>query len=259
MKGLYIGAAGMMTNMQKINVRSNNIANSSTSGFKFDQMTTTPISKKTVMFQDHTGRRAIGGIEYAVRPEGTYVNLKPGSTYITGRDQDFFIHDLDPNAGASFFMTEFRGKTYLSRGGQLQVNAEGYLHTAEGAYLLDVNGAQVRVGAGTKLQVSADGRIYNAESGAFLAQLATKFVQTADKGHLIQFSGGKMQLEGTDTRALPNGQGSVQNGVLEMSNVDMGAQMVGLMEDQRMVQASSNVMAMFDKVYDKEATGLIRP
>ncbi|WP_099222075.1 flagellar hook-basal body complex protein [Listeria costaricensis] len=259
MKGLYIGAAGMMTNMQKINVRSNNMANSSTSGFKFDQMTTTPISKKTVMFQDNASRRAIGTTEYAVRPEETYVNLKPGSTYITGRDQDFFIRDLDPDAGASFFVTELRGQTYLSRGGQLHVNADGYLHTVEGAHLLDKNGAQIRVGVGTKLQVSADGRIYNAETGAFLAQLATKFVQTADKGRLVQFSGGKMQLEGMDTLALPDGRGTIQNGVLEMSNVDLGAQMVGLMEDQRMVQASSNVMAMFDKVYDKEATGLTRP
>ncbi|MBC8932607.1 flagellar biosynthesis protein FlgG, partial [Escherichia coli] len=37
-----------------------------------------------------------------------------------------------------------------------------------------------------------------------------------------------------------------------------GVEMVQLMDNQRMVQASKNVVNMFDKVYDKEATGLIR-
>ncbi|EHL2621465.1 flagellar biosynthesis protein FlgG, partial [Listeria monocytogenes] len=54
------------------------------------------------------------------------------------------------------------------------------------------------------------------------------------------------------------GQGIIQNGVIETSNVDLGVEMVQLMDNQRMVQASKNVVNMFDKVYDKEATGLIR-
>ncbi|KAB0243894.1 flagellar biosynthesis protein FlgG, partial [Escherichia coli] len=99
---------------------------------------------------------------------------------------------------------------------------------------------------------------YNAETGQYLGRLGTKFVSANQADSLVKDGEGRLHVNGINTMNLPAGQGIIQNGVIETSNVDLGVEMVQLMDNQRMVQASKNVVNMFDKVYDKEATGLIR-
>lgn len=98
MKGLYIGAAGMMNYMQHIQVHSNNVANAQTPGFKFDQLTSEVISRNKVNYQNGPVARQVGTIDYGVRPAATHINLTAGSSYITNRDRDFFMQDTDPYA-----------------------------------------------------------------------------------------------------------------------------------------------------------------
>lgn len=102
MKGLYIGAAGMMNYMQHIQVHSNNVANAQTPGFKFDQLTSEVISRNKVNYQNGPVTRQVGTIDYGVRPAATHINLTAGSSYITNRDRDFFMQDTDPTQGSNF-------------------------------------------------------------------------------------------------------------------------------------------------------------
>ncbi len=106
MKGLYIGAAGMMNYMQHIQVHSNNVANAQTPGFKFDQLTSEVISRNKVNYQNGPVARQVGTIDYGVRPAATHINLTAGSSYITNRDRDFFMQDTDPTQGSNFFITD---------------------------------------------------------------------------------------------------------------------------------------------------------
>ncbi|CCQ23158.1 Flagellar hook protein flgE [Listeria monocytogenes N53-1] len=126
MKGLYIGAAGMMNYMQHIQVHSNNVANAQTPGFKFDQLTSEVISRNKVNYQNGPVTRQVGTIDYGVRPAATHINLTAGSSYITNRDRDFFMQDTDPTQGSNFFITAKNGEISLSRGGQFHSDQFGF-------------------------------------------------------------------------------------------------------------------------------------
>ncbi|ECZ7679824.1 flagellar basal-body rod protein FlgG [Listeria monocytogenes] len=258
MKGLYIGAAGMMNYMQHIQVHSNNVANAQTPGFKFDQLTSEVISRNKVNYQNGPVTRQVGTIDYGVRPAATHINLTAGSSYITNRDRDFFMQDTDPTQGSNFFITAKNGEISLSRGGQFHSDQFGFLRTADGANLLSATGEAIQMGQKTSIRAEANGDLYNAETGQYLGRLGTKFVSANQADSLVKDGEGRLHVNGINTMNLPAGQGIIQNGVIETSNVDLGVEMVQLMDNQRMVQASKNVVNMFDKVYDKEATGLIR-
>ncbi|EFI83025.1 flagellar hook-basal body complex protein [Listeria grayi] len=258
MKGLYIGAAGMMNYMKHLDVHSNNIANSETAGFKFDQLTSQAMSRKQVQFNQADSAKTIGSVDYAVHPNQTFVNLKQGSMQVTGRDLDFFLHDADSEAGSSFFVAGKDGETFLTRGGSFYSDQNGFLKTSDGANLLAENGTAIQVGAQTKITVDTAGNIRRADTNELLGKLQTKFIAADQRGNLEKNGLGQLTLKTGTIQGLPAGRALIQNGVLESSNVDMSTEMVELMDNQRMVQASSNIIKMFDTVYDKESSGLLR-
>ncbi|MGG2066222.1 flagellar hook-basal body complex protein [Bacillus sp. S14(2024)] len=257
MNGLYIGSMGMMNYMQHINMHANNIANAQTTGFKVDQMTSKVFDTHKTYRQVNGRETAIGTVDYAVVPNATHVNLTQGTMQITNSGTDFYLEDGNTGA-ASFFVVSRNNQTYMTKDGHFTLNADRYLQTTAGAYVLDSNNERIRIPEGAKLSVKADGTIYNEATKQNIARLQTKSVDANMKAHLVKHEDKTFTLDGTNIANLPNGTAAVHNYMLENSNVDMTKEMTDLMTNQKMVQASQRVMTTFDKVYDKESNELLR-
>ena len=257
MNGLYIGSMGMMNYMQHLNVHANNIANAQTTGFKADQMTSKVFSTHETYRQANGTETPIGTVDYAVIPAATHVNLTQGSMQITNSGTDFYLEDGNANA-ASFFVVSQNNQTYMTKDGHFTLNADRYLQTTAGAYVLDSNNERIRIPEGAKLSVSTDGTIYNETTRQNIARLQTKSVDENMKAHLVNHENKTFTVDGTNIANLPNGTAVVRNYMLENSNVDMPKEMTDLMTNQKMVQASQRVMTTFDKVYEKESNELLR-
>lgn len=255
MNGLYIGSMGMMNYMQHVNVHANNISNAQTTGFKADKMTSTMFDTHETYREQNGRKEAIGTIDYTVVPAATHVNLTRGTFQVTNSATDFYLD----NGGAdrtSFFVVSKNGETYMTSDGQFTVNEDGYLRTSSGAYVMDVNNARIQIPEGAQLSVQQDGTLYNGDT--MIAKLQTKSVANADNARLLKHEGKMFTLEGTNIADLPNGNAAVSNYMLEGSNVDMSKEMVDVMTNQKMVQASQRVMTSFDKVYEKEANEILK-
>lgn len=257
MNGLYIGSMGMMNYMQHLNVHANNIANAPTTGFKADQMTSKVFDTHATYRQVDRNRTAIGTVDYAVVPAATHVNLAQGPMQITNSDTDFALEDGTNNV-ASFFVVSKNNETFMTKDGHFTVNADRYLQTTSGAYVLDSNNEHIRIPEGAKLAVSKDGTIYDETTQQNIARLQTKSVDGDMKARLVKHEDKSFTIDGTNIADLPNGTSAVRNYMLENSNVDMAKEMVDVMTNQKMVQASQRVMTTFDKVYDKESNELLR-
>lgn len=257
MNGLYIGSMGMMNYMQHLNMHANNIANAQTAGFKADQMTSKVFNTHETYRQANGNKTAIGPVDYAVVPNATHVNMTQGTLQITNSGTDFYLEDGNKGA-ASFFVVSKNNQTYMTKDGHFTVNADRYLQTTSGAYVLDNNNERIRIPEGAKLTVKADGTLYNEATQQTIARLQTKSVDANMKARLVKQEDKSFIIDGTNIADLPNGTAVVHNYMLENSNVDMTKEMTDLMTNQKMVQASQRVMTTFDKVYDKESNELLR-
>lgn len=257
MNGLYIGSMGMLNYMQHLNMHSNNIANAQTTGFKADQMTSTVFDTHGTYRQVNGSKTPIGTVDYAVIPNATHVNLTQGTMQITNSATDFYLEDGNTGT-ASFFVVSKDNQTYMTKDGHFTLNADRYLQTTSGAYVLDSNNERIRIPEGAKLSVRADGTLYNEATQQNIARLQTKSVDANMKARLVKHEDKTFTIDGTNIANLPNGTAAVHNYMLENSNVDMTKEMTDLMTNQKMVQASQRVMTTFDKVYDKESNELLR-
>lgn len=135
MRALWTAGSGMRAQQLNIDVIAHNLANVNTTGFK----------KSRVEFQDllyETLRAAgagegIGGapvglqVGHGVRPVATQRLFSPGSLQETGNPLDVAIE------GVGFFEVELPdGSTAYTRDGSFKLDADGYLVTSDGYYLV---------------------------------------------------------------------------------------------------------------------------
>ncbi|MEC2559842.1 flagellar basal-body rod protein FlgG, partial [Bacillus cereus] len=252
MNGLYIGSMGMMNYMQRINVHSNNVANAQTTGFKAENMTSKVFDVQDTYRRGDGAVTNIGSVDYAVVPAATHVNLVQGNIQMTNSATDFFLDDGAAGT-TSFFVTSKNDETFLTRDGSFTLNSDRYLQTSSGAFVMGENNERIRIPEGAKVAVQADGTLYDEVTQNNIARLQTKTVDAETNARLVQRENKSFTLAEGNIANLPNGTGIVKNHMLENSNVDMTKEMVDLMTDQKMIQASQRVMTSFDKIYEKEA------
>ncbi|ETE87435.1 TPA: flagellar basal-body rod protein FlgG [Bacillus thuringiensis] len=257
MNGLYIGSMGMMNYMQRINVHSNNVANAQTTGFKAENMTSKVFDVQDTYRRGDGAVTNIGSVDYAVVPAATHVNLVQGNIQMTNSATDFFLDDGAAGT-TSFFVTSKNDETFLTRDGSFTLNSDRYLQTSSGAFVMGENNERIRIPEGAKVAVQADGTLYDEVTQNNIARLQTKTVDAETNARLVQRENKSFTLAEGNIANLPNGTGIVKNHMLENSNVDMTKEMVDLMTDQKMIQASQRVMTSFDKIYEKEANEILR-
>ena len=142
-KALFIGTSGAKDSMHELQLITNNLANSSTTGFRADYETSKPYQV------DKNGEQTRA---YAVLNQA-YSDFKHGPIYNTGRDLDVAI------SGDGFIAVQSAsGAEGYTRAGNLQIK-DGFLETQTGQLILGVNGVIAIPKDADRISIGGDGSV----------------------------------------------------------------------------------------------------
>jgi flagellar basal-body rod protein FlgG len=251
MRALYTAATGMAAQERNIDTVANNIANVNTTGFK----------KSRVNFQDllYQTLRMPGAetAEGVFLPEGIQIGhgVKTSSisrSFIQGNliktEQPL---DLAVQGAGFFKVTLPDGAIAYTRDGSFKRDVNGDIVTADG-YPLDPS-ITIPEDA-IDITITSDGVVSVLQPGTPTPQNAgtLELALFSNPAGLDSRLGRNLYLEsaasGTPVEGPPEteGLGSVEQGFLENSNVNIVEEMIGMIITQRAFQANSNVIRTTD-------------
>jgi flagellar basal-body rod protein FlgG len=253
MLSLDIAATGMLAQQLNVEVISNNIANMNTTGYKRQRA-----EFQDLLYQDllrvgsassDAGTVVPAGVQVGlgVQPAAVYRISEQGSMQITENPFDLAIN------GKGYFMVELpSGDTAYTRAGAFQLSADGDLVTPDGFVIqpgitIPNDAISVTINASGQVWATIDGQINPQQVGQI--ELAT-FANQAG----LEAIGDNLLLEtvasGTATVGTPAsaGFGSVEQGLLEASNVNVVAEITNLITAQRAYEMNSKVIQASDEM-----------
>ena len=261
-RGIYTATSGLLTLIRDINMRSNNMANISTAGFKEDRLVTTTFAEAVAVRQEI---RTIGNkIEIGESVRGKKAvdiktNFTQGGLEFTSRPLDFAI------AGDGFFTilnsTGEDDTYYYTRNGQFQIDEEGYLVFGEnGHYVADDGGDAIYIES-SNFVVDEYGVVFDAYGdevatlGIFVPENQDLLVKKDDEVFSLPWD---LEYEEPYEIEELDFTGVVYQGYIERSNVDMAAQMSALIADSRSYQSMTQIIKTIDAIKNKSANELGR-
>lgn len=277
-RSLSTGISGIQQFQQKMDVISNNIANSNTTGFKagrvnFADSFSQTLRSSTSADGTSSGTSAIQ-IGSGVTTAAINNQYTQGGLAHTGVPTDLAI------SGEGFFMVRdpVTGATFATRSGEFKLDANNYLITTTGLRVQGFtdsglsNRGDVQVDALDRpADVDPDARyesfsidklgrvIVQLDSGEAYARgqiLLQRFSdpQALNKEGLSLYSGignaGPLGGAGAPTAqpAGTNGLGRLEAGALELSNVELANEFSGMITTQRAFQASARIITTSDEM-----------
>lgn len=251
-RGLYTAAAGMNAQQNNIDVTSNNIANVNTTAFKKDRAEFADLMYQSLNYtanatSDNTNNPTGMDVGLGVKVSGVQKNFIQGSLKQTGNDLDIAIQ------GKGFFQIETpTGETAYSRDGSFKRDSEGAMVNGQGYKLIP---EIVIPSTLTNTSVAADGTVsaMNPADGTIsvLGQITlVDFVNPAGlapKGNGLYSS---TTISGDEVEGIAGSEafGSLQQGMLESSNVQLVNAMVDLITAQRAYEANSKSLTTTDSM-----------
>lgn len=243
----YVGAVGLRAQEKALDIVSNNIANVNTTAFKrsdvrFASMLATRADPDVPAANGDEAFAAAGVMAMAAPAFD-----EPGELQNTGRPLDLaiqgrgFIELLGPD-----------GQTMLWRGGALKVGENGALVAADSGLPLKA-GINVPTDANA-LTIAADGTVSaTTATDAAPAELGKiGLVMTDDTGGFTVLDGGLYRVDDAsqlkDAAAGEDGAGTLAQGSIERSNVDMSTEMVSLLMVQRAYAANAQIVQAADQL-----------
>jgi flagellar basal-body rod protein FlgG len=251
-RSLFIAATGMNAQQAQMDVISNNLANVSTTGFKgsravFEdlmyQTLRQPGANSTQETELPSGSQVGTGVQQ-IATERLYTQ---GNLQQTGNSKDIAIN------GAGFIQVQMPdGTTSYTRDGSLQTNAQGQLVTASGypvipAITVPANATSLTIGSDGVVTVTTAGSTGNTTIGSL--QLAM-FINPAG----LQSNGENLVSEtassGAPTITTPglNGSGTINQGYIEASNVNVVQELVNMIQTQRAYEINSKAVTTSDQM-----------
>lgn len=244
---LHIAASGLTSQQEQIDVISNNLANMQTPGYKRSRVAFADVSALTpAQARDGLATNEVGA---GTRITSTAPVMIDGTMQETNNPWDLAIQ------GAGFFEIESgEGERTYTRAGTLKIDSDGYLSTASGQRL--AQGIQIPADA-THIEISTTGEIRGQlgvdkdttvigqiELASFAAPEALRSVG----GNLFAAT----DLSGDATVGKPGdaGIGTVTQGFVEGSNVDLVGEMSTLVLAQRAYQLNARVLQASDQILD---------
>ena len=253
MRSLDIAATGMQAQQTNVEVISNNIANMSTTGYK----------RRQAEFQDliYQNLRRVGSNSSdngSVVPAGAQVGLgvRTAAIYRVNEQgnlqQTSNTFDLAISGNGYFQVTLPSGETAYTRDGTFGLSPEGQIVTADGYVVLPgitvpSNATSVTINASGEVQATLSGQ--TAPSTVGTIQLAT-FPNEAGldaQGNNLLLQSAASGNPTTGNPATP-GFGSVMQGFVETSNVNVVTEITNLITAQRAYEMNSKVITTSDQM-----------
>lgn len=246
-RGLYTGASGMLAEMAKTDVISNNMANVNTTAFKkdrtifraFPEMNIHRIHDPVPAGLDKVvdPRPFIGMMGTGVMLDEVNTDFNQGHLITTSNPLDLAIR------GEGFFQVQTPEGIRYTRDGSFSLSSNGYLVTKEGYYVLGENGPLQLLQTGD-ITISQQGEVF--VNDEYIDRL--NIVTFADLNQL-QKQGDNLYF--TDAVPEPLQDADVVQGALEGSNISIVAEMVDLISAFRAYEANQKVIQTHDTTLDR--------
>jgi flagellar basal-body rod protein FlgG len=253
MRALGIAATGMMAQQTNVDVISNNIANANTTGFKSSRA-----AFQDLIYDNQTREGALTSEEGSVRPTGVDVGLGVQTVGTVRLNvQGGLVNTENELAmaidGRGYFAVNMPdGSQAYTRDGSFQLSAEGQIVTMQG---YEVDPGIVMPANTVKVEVNAEGLISafveNNPVPVELGQLTlTTFTNQAGLRPLGNNVMAATNASGDPVQAVPGdpGVGTIRQGFLENSNVNIIQQITDLISAQRAYEMNSKAIETADQM-----------
>ena len=243
-RGLYTAYTGLVNQQKRLDVVSNNLANSATTGYKkegcttqsFDEVMATKVKDSSEAYVN----RNIGNLTLGAKIGETYTNYDQGSFKNTGNTLDLALN------GEGFFAISFTSKdgvtsTKYTRDGSFTMTKEGNLVTKDGDFVLNDGGSEIIIPTNaSEITVNELGDIY--ADGEYVDTLS--LVDFDDKNYLTKY--GDNMYDTVDGYQNSDDIPTVVQGYLEMSNVNVVSEMVDMITISRTFEANQKLVNAID-------------
>ena len=249
---LFASKTGLTAQDKQLTTISNNLANASTTGFKKDRVIFEDLLyqiQRQPGAQSSQNNQLPSGLQLGtgVRVVGTQKQFTVGNLQVTDQPLDMAIN------GRGFFeILQPNGNIAYTRNGEFHLSADGEIVNADGLFLQPSisipEGAQsITIGQDGTVSVLLPGDVSPTEVGS--VQL-TDFINPAG----LQAAGANLFLEtvasGPAQQGTPslNGFGSILQGSIENSNVNIVEELVNMITTQRTYEVNSKVLQTTDQM-----------
>jgi flagellar basal-body rod protein FlgG len=247
----------MEAQQTRLDVTANNIANVSTNGFKKGRAEFADLMYQTVRSAGSAtgnGTTAPDAVEIGMgtRLAATSRELGQGELHATGNQLDIAIE------GNGYLpVTLPNGETAYTRNGALHTSAEGRLVTSEGFAVagditIPADAQTLTIGADGTVSATLPGESQPVELGQIqIAMFANPGGLAAQGGTLFR----ETSASGTAVIGAPGegGAGTIRQGMLEVSNVNVVEEMIDLISGQRAYEINSRVIRAADEMLGQTA------
>ncbi len=254
-RSLWIARTGLDAQQMQMDVIANNLANTSTNGFKksravFEDLLYQTMRQPGAQSSQQTQIPAGLQLGTGVKPVSTERIHTQGNLQQTGNDLDVAIN------GAGFFQILMPdGSTAYTRDGSFHKDNQGQMVTASGYPLqpnitLPQNALSVTIAKDGTVSVTQPGNTAAVQIGS--VQLVS-FINPAG----LQSVGENLFLEtaasGTPTPNTPgtNGLGVLNQKYVETSNVNVAEELVTMIQTQRAYELNSKVVSTSDQMLSR--------
>ena len=246
-RALYTAASGMNAQQLNLDNIANNLSNSSTGGFQERRVQFTDLLYQSQVMPGAAATQqttVASGMQIGlgVRPGSTEILQTQGELASTGNPLDMAIE------GAGFFQVLLpTGQTGYTRAGSFQLDSQGNVVTPNGDALqpgitIPSNATAISIGSDGTVSVTLPGQTQASKVGTIQTAMFANpgglnsvggniYLPTAASGDAIVGSPG-----GTE------GLGSLQQNMLEQSNVSVVEQFVEMIVAQRSYESNSRVV-----------------
>ena len=249
---LWAAKTGLDAQQTQMTVTANNLANANTTGFKrsravFDDLLYQNLSQVGADTSQTTQSPSGLNVGTGVRVVSTEKNYTQGSVNNTGNPLDVAVQGL-----GYFQVLQPNGTLAYTRDGSFQVNAQGQVVTAQGyqvqpSITIPTGAQSVTIGADGTVSVQLANQSTPTTVGTL--QLAN-FINPAG----LQDVGGNLSVEtaasGPPTIGTPglSGLGTLIQGSVEASNVDIVEELVNMIQTQEAYEMNSRAVQTTDQM-----------
>jgi len=255
-RSLYTAASGMMAQQLNLDNIANNLSNSSTAGFR----------RRRLQFQDLIYQNLVmpgtaatqqttvaAGLQIGLgtRSAASEIIQQQGDFATTGNPLDVVIE------GQGFFQVTLpSGETAYTRSGAFHLDAQGNVVTADGNPIEP--SITIPTGA-TSITIGSDGTVSVTQPGQQAAQQVGNVqlalfpnpggLNSIGKNLFLATTGSGDPIVGTPGGS--EGLGSVEQGMLEQSNVNVVDEFIQMILAQRSYEANSRVVNAADQMFQQ--------
>ena len=225
--GLYVSLSGQLALQRRLDTIANNVANSSTPGFRAENVT----------FESVISRRQNVPVSYARIGEATF-SSNSGPIVQTGNPFDLSIQ------GDGYFAVSSQSGMVYTRDGRMRLNATGGLETVGGQPILDSGGAPLQINpARGPVDVARNGTI--SQGGDKVGTVGV--FQIPSDAKLVRHEGAAFTSDKPGQAVADFTSTGIAQGYIENSNVNSVLEMSRLISVSRAFEALSTSIDKSDQ------------